>query len=563
MRDTSEQTLRMLVVDDELVVQSLVRDALEDEGHQVDTASNGHDALTILTTKQIDLLITDIRMPRMSGIELVERARAMYPDIGVLFITGYASLNTAKDAIKQGALDYVMKPFELREIRQAVHNAIDKLAEARESSTDEQLDSLTDLSHVLFDTGDRKALVHSSLKFAMMHLHSEHGSILYWHPGIRQYVMLSICEQQTTESELGNEPLQSLSTSPDTQALGEQCLVRGIEEHPLYLASPDDDIRPFITPPWFGQEAGMISAPIMRGETFLGLFMLSTDDDTVKVKQTDLKFLSIASAQLAISLENIALLEETRQAYTSLKELQDETIELEKMATRGEMSAEIGHELNNFLGVVAGNVAMLQVHLEKGNYDQLDRYLLSVNATLEKIRTFTANLMDLRPISSERETVLFNHVLGEVVEYLRPQKRYRDVEIVLPEVLADVAIRADVTQLQQMLYNLFNNAADALADQPERRISLDLQTEADNQRFRFTISDTGCGFETEDIMRAFSEKFTTKAAGHGFGLMVCKRIIDYHQGELELESRLGQGTRISITFPLAHTPVDDPVPVPV
>ncbi|MBD3258500.1 response regulator [candidate division GN15 bacterium] len=563
MSDSTEQTLRMLVVDDEMVVQSLVRDAMEDEGHFVDTASNGEDALNILATKPIDLLITDIRMPRMSGIELAERARAMYPEMGVVFITGYASLNTAKDAIKQGALDYVMKPFELSEIRQAIRNAIDKLAEARESATDEQLDSLSDLSHVLFETGDRRALVNSSLKFAMMHLHCDHGSILHWDPDQNQYAMLSLSDSQSSEIQLGSQPLLGLVATADAESLGQPCLVRGIEEHPLFLLQPDDALRPFLTPPWFGVNSGMISVPIMRGGTFMGLFMLATDEDTVKVRQTDLKFLSIASSQLAISLENIALLEETQQAYTRLKELQDETIELEKMATRGEMSAEIGHELNNFLGVVAGNVAMLQVNLQKGNYEQLNKYLDSTNSTLEKIRSFTANLMDLRPISSERETIYFNRILTEVVEYLRPQKRFRGVDIQLPDDAEDIPVRADVTQLQQLLYNLFNNAADAMTDESEKRITVELTKSVTDNRFRFVIVDTGRGFDSENLMRAFSEKFTTKDTGHGFGLIVCKRIIDYHQGELELASAPGEGTRISIAFPLAEEPVAEPAEVSV
>ena len=563
MTDSTQKTLHMLVVDDELVVQSLVRDALEDEGHAVDTASNGEEALEILTTRNIDLLISDIRMPRMNGIELAERARAMNPSIGVVFITGYASLSTAKDAIKQGALDYVMKPFELSEIRQAVHNAIEKLAEADESHSDEQLNSLSDLSHMLFEAGDRHSLVESSLKFAMMHLHSEHGSILYWDVTREAYVMLSISNEMASEEVLGLEPLYSLVTTTDSRSLSQACLTRGVEEHPLYLLQSSEELARFITPPWFGVKEGMISVPIMRAGTFMGLFMLATDDDTVKVRQTDLKFLSIAASQLAITLENNALLEETQQAYSRLKELQDETIELEKMATRGEMSAEIGHELNNFLGVVAGNVAMLQVNLSKGNYDQLEKYLLSVNATIEKIRTFTANLMDLRHISSERELVYFDKLLAEVIEYLQPQKRFRGVDIVVPNDIPSLPFRADITQIQQLLYNLFNNAADALTDTDERRITITIEPNESNERFTFIIADTGSGFDSENLMRAFREKFTTKETGHGFGLMVCKRIIDYHGGELQIDSEPGHGARISITFPLCEVEFSETAQIPV
>ncbi len=115
-------------------------------------------------------------------------------------------------------------------------------------------------------------------------------------------------------------------------------------------------------------------------------------------------------------------MEETQKAYTGLKELQDETIRLEKIATRGQMSAEIGHELNNFLGVVAGNLQLLDVQLRKGNIGDLGRYVTAMSETIEKIKIFTANLMDLTPISSQKWVLSFGELMSEVIDYLRPQK---------------------------------------------------------------------------------------------------------------------------------------------
>jgi two-component system sensor kinase FixL len=223
------------------------------------------------------------------------------------------------------------------------------------------------------------------------------------------------------------------------------------------------------------------------------------------------------------------------------------------------MSAEIGHELNNFLGVVAGNVALLEVHLKKQNYDQLDKYLTAVNTTLEKIRTFTANLMDLRSISSRKETVYFDRIISEVVEYLRPQKRFRGVVINTPYELESLPMLADTTQIQQLLYNLFNNAADATRDRDTRVITVRVESVRVSNSFQVAIRDTGVGFEPDKVTKAFHERFTTKPDGHGFGLVVCKRIIDHHGGKLEVESAPGEGTCITITFPMAIAETE-PVP---
>ena len=558
MTDAAPKSCCILVVDDEEIVQSLVRDALEDEGHQVFTAASGYDALQILQTDRIDLLITDIRMPNLSGTDLAEQARTLNPAIGIIFMTGYASLTSAKDAIKRGALDYIMKPFELAEIRLAVRNGIEKLSSAAVSH--EQLTSLSDFSNMLFATGDRRSLVTSSLRFAMMNLKCDRGSVLYYDRDRSEYVMFTDWSGESREDVIGREPLHGMASDGLLLQLHDPILVTSQEEHPVYRKKPDPALRPFLIPPWMTEQDQVIVVPVSRASTFHGLMVFAHNEDTVRIKQTDLKFLSITASQLAISLENLLLLEEAQRAYGRLKELQDETIELEKMATRGVMSAEIGHELNNFLGVVIGNVEMLQHNLNNGHVDKLSKYVDTITATLAKIRSFTENLMDLRSISSKEEIVSIDRLLAEVVEYLRPQKRFRDVQIIMPPEMESIPFKADVTQIQQLLYNLFHNAADATANCPLREIRVGLEHDFDADTFYLTMEDTGVGFDPESLAMAFHQQFTTKESGHGFGLMVCRRIIDKHGGKLEIESAPGKGTRLSITFPVAN---ETPAPIPV
>jgi len=549
MTDATSKSFCILAVDDEEIVQSLIRDALEDEGHEVLTAASGQEALHALKSRKVDLLITDIRMPSMSGTDLAEQAKALYPAIGIIFVTGYASLTSAKDAIKRGALDYIMKPFELAEIRLAVRNGIEKLSSA--ASSHEQLTSLSDLSNMLFAAGDRRSLVTSSLRFAMMNLKCERGSVLYFDKDGGNYVMFSEWTGEFRENVVGREPLHGMVNNGLLLQFNDPVLVAAQEEHPISRMNPDPALRPFLIPPWMTEQDQIIVVPVSRAATFHGFMMFAPNDDTVRIKPTDLKFLSITASQLAISLENLLLLDEAQRAYSRLKELQDETIELERMATRGVMSAEIGHELNNFLGVVIGNVEMLQHHLNNGQVDKLNKYVDTVSATLAKIKSFTSNLMDLRSISSREEIVRIDRLLREVVEYLRPQKRFREVQILMPPEMAEVSFKADVTQIQQLLYNLFHNAADATANCPLREIRVGLERHADTETFRLTVEDTGVGFAAECLAKAFQQQFTTKESGHGFGLMVCRRIIDKHGGKLDIESAPGKGTRLSITFPVA------------
>jgi len=103
---------RILVVDDELIVRDSIKEWLEDEGFAVEMAASGQEALNKLATKPYHLMLTDIKMPGMDGVELFERAHKPFPDLTVVMMTAYATVETAIEAMKIGALDYLLKPFD-------------------------------------------------------------------------------------------------------------------------------------------------------------------------------------------------------------------------------------------------------------------------------------------------------------------------------------------------------------------------------------------------------------------------------------------------------------------
>jgi len=557
MKHVPECTFRILVVDDESIVLSFVSDALEDEECEVVTASSAEEALEHASSGAFDLILSDIRMPGMDGIELVRRIKEQIPGIAVIYMTGYANLNSAKDAIKQGAIDYIMKPFELAEIRQAVNNAIEKHQESDELSSTRKLQSLTDLNDILFGAGDRKTLIVSSLKFAMMHQRSNFGAVLYHDAEKDQYLHVSIMGEISQETILEGEPLTSCLETLGATQFREPTIVTSLDEHPIYQKQPDPRLNAYLFPDWMTENLAMITVPVVRTEKFHGMLMLGFESDTIRLTGTALQFLAITANQLAVTLENLSLLEQTRQAYARLKELQDETIELETMAARGQTSAEIGHELNNFLGVIAGSISLLDNHMKKENYSALDRYVRTITETVEKVKAFTTNLMDIRPVSSEKEIIDIDALIRDVIEYLIPQKRFRDVSINVRELPENVRFEANVTQIQQLLHNLFNNAADATQDKGNGQIDVAVRTMPEQNAFTFTLKDNGVGIDPEQLKKAFVERFTTKRTGHGFGLVVCRRIIEHHDGELSVDSVVGEGTTITVRFPL-FSPVEEP-----
>src|SRR5687768_5870108 len=102
----------LLVVDDELGMRQFMTHLFQREGHIVRVAENGHKAMSLLQEQPADLMLSDIRMPDMAGIELLKAARESHPDLEVIMMTAYANVDTAREAFLLGAYDFVQKPFD-------------------------------------------------------------------------------------------------------------------------------------------------------------------------------------------------------------------------------------------------------------------------------------------------------------------------------------------------------------------------------------------------------------------------------------------------------------------
>ncbi|HUW58525.1 MAG TPA: diguanylate cyclase [Planctomycetota bacterium] len=117
---------RLLVVDDEPMIRQLLTDVLGDEGYRVDTVTSGEEAVIKLRDTRYDFVITDLMMPGMSGIQVLETVKQLDPETEVVVMTGYASLNTAVECMKLGAADYLNKPINIDEIRIILTRMIEK-----------------------------------------------------------------------------------------------------------------------------------------------------------------------------------------------------------------------------------------------------------------------------------------------------------------------------------------------------------------------------------------------------------------------------------------------------
>lgn len=124
---------RILVVDDEEVALTNLVYVLKKEGYAVTGTQSGPDAIKLLSRHEYDLVLTDLKMEKADGMEVLARARQHHPDIEVIMITGYATVDSAIEAMKAGAYHYIAKPYKLDEVRKVVREALEKTALKREN----------------------------------------------------------------------------------------------------------------------------------------------------------------------------------------------------------------------------------------------------------------------------------------------------------------------------------------------------------------------------------------------------------------------------------------------
>jgi DNA-binding NtrC family response regulator len=128
-----QDTAKILIVDDEKVALKNLEHVMRKEGYEVTGTESGPIALRHLEEQQFDVVLTDLRMEKVDGMQILKKCRELYPDTEVIMITGYATLESAVDTMKHGAFYYVAKPFKLEEVRKVVKEAVEKVRLKKEN----------------------------------------------------------------------------------------------------------------------------------------------------------------------------------------------------------------------------------------------------------------------------------------------------------------------------------------------------------------------------------------------------------------------------------------------
>lgn len=240
--------------------------------------------------------------------------------------------------------------------------------------------------------------------------------------------------------------------------------------------------------------------------------------------------------------------------YIALRQAQQHLIASERLAAKGEIAAEVGHEINNYLTGVYGQLQLILMKGERQGEDSIQERLSSVLSQLDNISTLSQGLVDFSHKDTRFAPTPVVQLVENTVAFLKPQNRFDRVDITLdldPRV-ADVPV--DPGQIQQAVMNILINAANAMekAGTQNPRIDVLVRLHDVSGQLEITVADSGPGVPVDQRGRIFEPGFTTHEDGHGFGLSTTHRIVANHQGSLEVgDSDLG-GALFRILLPLQH-----------
>lgn len=331
---------RILVIDDERRMCESVHELLTGSGYDVSTTQSSADAVEMIKSHSFDLIVTDIKMPDISGLEILKIAKEVDPETIVILMTGYASLESSLEAIKNGAFEYLLKPVEFSQLEIAVRRGFEnravnlerkrlvedlKVTNINLSNRLEEINALYEAGKSLAHVSDLKELLKKIVKLAAGVTQAEIGSLM---------LTDSTNKHLTIEASIGLNPkLAETVRLPVGSSIAGYVAKRG---EPLIVKNVEQDKRFKRINRERYTSASLLCVPLKVSNRVLGVVNMANKQDGRVFTGHDLKLLTTFASQAAVAIDD------TRQLEDNLKKLREFSILFElsrKLSTVGSVSA--------------------------------------------------------------------------------------------------------------------------------------------------------------------------------------------------------------------------------
>ena len=542
----------MLVVDDEAGIRETFVSILLAEGHEAGAAGSVDEALGVLVRDETDVIIVDISMPERSGLELLAAAQTLAPGAKVLLVTGFPSIDSAAEAVRQGAFEYLTKPVSRSALLRSVRAALSVKAledEARgyrhhlESLVVERTRQLHDWEHRMREVVDQvrglgtpaglEELAPQVLSTLARATAAQAGSFY-----LRRGNALRLVAALEAPHASPWIPLPARPGSVVARLLADPrpVLVEDVTREPDISSPGGGPYRDgsFLGLPCRG-EKGQVEALVFLYNRRGGIFQ--EQDLAIGQIIAALAEESMRTARLADALNDLQargrvvqpqlLLEQAEQIFRTVRH-------------------EVGNALNTLritLGVLRANVTTFDERRREEYFARCFESFRLAEQMLRALRAFQQVdevqpvILDLCSFVTAKEGFVFSAARAGGVEC----KLHLERDAIVVHADPDATLRA--------LLNLVDNAQAATAHQPSPRIAVSLTTAADRAVMR--VVDNGCGIPPEQLDRVMEPLFSTKPSGTGMGLAIVQRLMLKMGGSAAITSHQKEGTTVELSLPLA------------
>lgn len=277
---------------------------------------------------------------------------------------------------------------------------------------------------------------------------------------------------------------------------------------------------------------------VSSDSALLGFICIKDDRFENAYNSEELSYMMMVAAQLAIIVENSRLFEAVK--------------ERERLAVLGAMAAGLAHEIRNPLGAIKGAAQLLNPDAHDENEREFIGIILE---EVDRLNGVVSQFLDYaRPMRNGLMLIDINQVLRRTVQLLDAEKLMSQV-VIHENLQPDLPlIYADAEQLKQVFINLLHNSAEAMSEGGSIFVQSELIGDIDNPMVEISFADEGAGIPPEVLKNIFIPFFTTKERGTGMGLSICQRIIEHHDGSIQVQNRPTKGTVIIIRLPVQRPP---------
>ena len=524
---------RILIADDEPDVREMCVRTLRRAGYNVVGVGSGQEAIERVQQEHFDLLLTDLKMPQMGGLEAYRTIHASNPDLMAVVMTGFGTMEAAIDALRLGVSEFVLKPFRTAELVEAIERALSRRRMQRENARLKALIPLFELSHAFMSSVDLAVIPQHVVRIAQHELRADNASLM----------LLNYQGELTIHSATGlSEQVVATTRQKADQGIAGYAITH--RETVILQGDPRNDPR-------FGemqsseQVRSAICLPLIHQDKVLGVLNVSRIAQPVPFTEGDAELLAVLGSQAAIAIDNARLFQEIQTAYKKLAELDH---------LKSEFISIAAHELRSPLAVVLTYAALLEAEAT----GQMRQHLGQVTQAGMQLKSIIDEMISLREIDTgEAQVTISNVIIAETVTGvledlgLLASRKHQQVQVQIPPDLPPA--RGDPRLVFLILSNLLSNAIKFTPEQG----SITVTARSDEGRVVVAIHDTGVGIPEAELERIFQrfyqveDSLRRKHGGIGLGLAIAREMADLIGAKIEVVSKEGEGSVFSLILPQA------------